>query len=91
MPVTAVDDSSATGDEDSVEDVPQQRGLMIPASMGLRFQVPADLDAFTVVASWGTYHAGQGRAARRAAVAPLPAHTRRGPARRSPSPTSPRG
>jgi hypothetical protein len=28
---------------------------MIPASMGLRFQVPADLDAFHVVASWGTY------------------------------------
>ncbi|MGL5861331.1 MAG: DISARM system helicase DrmA, partial [Phycicoccus sp.] len=30
-------------------------GLMIPASMGLRFQVPLDLDAVTVHASWGTY------------------------------------
>ena len=28
---------------------------MIPASMGLRFQVPADLESFTVTASWGTY------------------------------------
>jgi hypothetical protein len=28
---------------------------MIPASMGLRFQVPADLEAFRVVASWGIY------------------------------------
>ena len=28
---------------------------MIPASMGLRFQVPADLASFTSSASWGTY------------------------------------
>ena len=28
---------------------------MIPASMGLRFQVPADLESFAVTASWGTY------------------------------------
>ena len=28
---------------------------MIPASMGLRFQVPPDLESFTVTASWGTY------------------------------------
>jgi hypothetical protein len=55
VPVTAVDESSAAADEDSVEDAPQQRGLMIPASMGMRFQIPADLDTFTVVASWGTY------------------------------------
>ncbi len=55
MPVTAVDDTAPTADEDSVEDQPQQRGLMIPASMGLRFQIPLDLDAFTVRASWGTY------------------------------------
>ena len=54
--VTVVDESSAAADEDSVEDTPQQRGLMIPASMGLRFQIPADLDTFTVLASWGTYH-----------------------------------
>lgn len=53
VPVTAVDESSA--DEDGLEDLPQQRGLMIPASMGLRCQIPDDLDSFTVVASWGTY------------------------------------
>ena len=58
VPLTAVDDSSADTDDD-VEDVPQQRGLMIPASMGLRFQVPTDLDAFTVTASWGVYHSAR--------------------------------
>jgi len=55
VPVTAVDDSTASSEEDSVEDEPQKRGLMIPASMGLRFQIPTDLDSFTVRASWGTY------------------------------------
>ncbi|WP_261574790.1 DISARM system helicase DrmA [Frankia gtarii] len=56
VPVTGVDDSGAGADEDSgLEDTPQQRGLMIPASMGLRCQVPDDLEAFTVTASWGTY------------------------------------
>lgn len=29
--------------------------LMIPASMGLRFQVPPDLVSFTITASWITY------------------------------------
>ncbi|MFJ5228851.1 DISARM system helicase DrmA [Kitasatospora sp. NPDC088391] len=55
VPLTAVDESSASGDEDEVEDQPQKRGLMIPASMGLRFQIPSDLDEFTVTATWGTY------------------------------------
>ncbi|MDI5968568.1 DISARM system helicase DrmA [Streptomyces sp. SL13] len=55
VPLTAVEDSSASSDEDEVEDQPQKRGLMIPASMGLRFQIPDDLDEFTVTASWGTY------------------------------------
>lgn len=55
VPVTAVDESSAGADEDEVEDQPQKRGLMIPASMGLRCQIPDDLDVFTVTASWGTY------------------------------------
>ncbi|ADU49570.1 DISARM system helicase DrmA [Intrasporangium calvum] len=55
IPMTSVDDSSATADEDEAEDTPQKRGLMIPASMGLRFQVPADLPAFFVVSSWGVY------------------------------------
>jgi hypothetical protein len=59
-PVAAGDDSSAdSGDADDVgnaEDQPQKRGLMIPASMGLRFQIPDNLQSFTVRASWGTYH-----------------------------------
>ena len=56
VPVTGVDDSGAGADEDSgLEDTPQQRGLMIPASMGLRCQVPDDLESFTVTASWGVY------------------------------------
>ena len=38
-----------------MEDEPQQRGLMIPASMGLRCQIPEDLESFTVTASWGVY------------------------------------
>ena len=55
VPVTAVDESGAGPDEDSVEDQPQQRGLMIPASMGLRCQIPDDLVEFTVTALWGQY------------------------------------
>jgi hypothetical protein len=57
VPLTSVEESEAGSEEDATpDDDPQKRGLMIPASMGLRFQVPADLDAFTVVASWGVYH-----------------------------------
>ncbi len=56
VPVTAVEDSGAGADEDTVEDEPPKRGLMIPASMGLRCQIPDDLDSFTVTASWGVYH-----------------------------------
>ena len=56
VPVTAVDDSTASADEDTVEDDPQKRGLIIPSSMGLRFQIPADQAVFTVTASWGEYH-----------------------------------
>ncbi|HUR05523.1 MAG TPA: DISARM system helicase DrmA, partial [Nonomuraea sp.] len=55
VPVTAVDESGAGADEDNVEDDPQKRGLMIPASMGLRCQIPGDLAEFTVAASWGQY------------------------------------
>ena len=48
--------AAAEADEDSgTEDEPQQRGLMIPASMGLRCQIPDDLGSFTVTASWGVY------------------------------------
>ena len=42
--VGADDDGTCRRDEDDAEDQPQKHGLMIPASMGLRFQVPADLD-----------------------------------------------
>ncbi len=60
VPVTGSEEDtlSATVDEDPGEDTddePVRRGLMIPASMGLRFQVPADLDALNVHVSWGTY------------------------------------
>jgi len=60
VPVTGSEEDtlSATVDEDPGEDTddePVRRGLMIPASMGLRFQVPAGLDALNVHVSWGTY------------------------------------
>jgi hypothetical protein len=55
VPVTGADEDGPDGDEDNVEDEPQRRGLMIPASMGLRCQIPADLEEFTVTASWGVY------------------------------------
>ena len=49
VPVTAVDDTQRTRTRTPSRTVRPSSGLMIPASMGLRFQVPADLDAFTVV------------------------------------------
>lgn len=55
VPAYAADDSEADAEDDDAEDRAPKQGLMIPASMGLRFQVPADLDEFRVVASWGTY------------------------------------
>ncbi len=56
VPVAADEEGGSAGDEDGQhEDAPQRRGLMIPASMGLRFQVPRDLATVTVHASWGTY------------------------------------
>ncbi|WP_160049929.1 DISARM system helicase DrmA [Nocardiopsis sp. FR4] len=56
VPVTAVEESGkGAGDDAEAEDQPQQRGLMIPASMGLRYQIPYDLESFTVTASWGLY------------------------------------
>ena len=69
------------------EDEPQQRGLMIPASMGLRFQIPDDLESFTVTASWGVYEPvtdGGRRQGRTSAGTSAPRS--RSP-RRSPSPT----
>ena len=55
VPAEASDDSPVDADEDANEDVGPRRGLMIPASMGLRFQIPTDLDIVTVTARWGTY------------------------------------
>ena len=62
-PVAGVEEetTNATAEEDPGEDTddePVRRGLMIPASMGLRFQVPADpteLESITVHVSWGAY------------------------------------
>lgn len=54
--VEAPDDAGLGSDEEGGEDAPPKRGLMIPASMGLRFQIPMDLPSFTVWTSWGTYH-----------------------------------
>nr|WP_315200809.1 DISARM system helicase DrmA [Actinomyces oris] len=62
-PVTGVEEemTNATAEEDpgqDADDEPVRRGLMIPASMGLRFQVPADpaeLESITIHVSWGTY------------------------------------
>lgn len=59
VPAFAVDQHEADSDEDDAEDRAPKQGLMIPASMGLRFQVPLDLAAFTVTASWGTYETVQ--------------------------------
>ena len=78
-PVTGVEEetASATSEEDPGEDAddePVRRGLMIPASMGLRFQVPADpaeLEAITVRVSWGTYETA-GRDDEDSASAPAP-------------------
>ncbi|AKL74009.1 helicase family protein [Actinobacteria bacterium IMCC26256] len=55
VPTYAADDTEADSQDDDSEDRAPKQGLMIPASMGLRFQVPLELDSFTVTASWGTY------------------------------------
>ena len=58
-PVVGVEEETANAAEEDIgedaDDEPVRRGLMIPASMGLRFQVPANLDAVAVHVSWGTY------------------------------------
>lgn len=55
VPAPAADDEGADSEDDDVDDKAPKQGLMIPASMGLRFQIPVDLEKFTVTASWGTY------------------------------------
>ncbi len=57
VPAHAAEDQSAEAQDDDAEDRSPKQGLMIPASMGLRFQVPRDLESFTVTASWGAYEA----------------------------------
>ena len=71
VPQMGGDETGPDGDEDTADDrddAPVRRGLMIPASMGLRFQVPRDLDALTVHASWGVYHSEAAGAPDRAGV-----------------------
>lgn len=55
VPAFAADESGAESEDDDAEDRAPKQGLMIPATMGLRFQVPNDIESFRVVASWGTY------------------------------------
>ena len=55
LPAYAADEPEADAEDDDAEDRAPKQGLMIPASMGLRFQVPADLESFKVATSWGTY------------------------------------
>ncbi len=87
VPLSTIDDDTAVdSDEDpggDRDDEPVRRGLMIPASMGIRFQIPSDLKAFTVRASWGVYNpektgdvAPSGREIRRFRRTPLRADTR---------------
>ena len=59
VPAFAADEHEADSDDDDAEDRAPKQGLMIPSSMGLRFQVPLDLESFTVTASWGTYESVQ--------------------------------
>lgn len=55
--VSDVDNDPSETEDDDPDDRPQRRGLMIPTSMGLRFQIPLDLDEFTITACWGQYGA----------------------------------
>jgi hypothetical protein len=55
VPSFGVDDGEADSEDDDAEDRAPKQGMMIPSSMGLRFQVPVDLESFVVTASWGTY------------------------------------
>lgn len=55
VPAFSAEEPGADAPDDDAEDRAPRQGLTVPASMGLRFQVPADLESFTVTASWGTY------------------------------------
>lgn len=58
VPLPSTDETTIDAEEDAAQDAPVKRGLMIPASMGLRFQIPLDIKSFTVRANWGTYEPG---------------------------------
>lgn len=53
------EDNQAEAADDDPEDRAPKQARMDPSSMGLRFQVPADLESFTVTASWGRYESVQ--------------------------------
>ncbi|PYI39491.1 helicase [Arthrobacter psychrolactophilus] len=54
--VPAVQENEMAGsDDEGAEDVPLRRGMMIPASMGLRFQVGLDVENVVIRSEWGTY------------------------------------
>ena len=55
VPVDEVEEPTTDDKDDDAEDRVPRQGLIMPSSMGLRFQVPADLESFTVTASWGRY------------------------------------
>ena len=51
----AADDETELGRDGDADDAPVRRGVMMAASMGLRCQVPLDLDAIDVRIAWGSY------------------------------------
>lgn len=55
VPVETSDETESEAEEDDSDDRAPKLGLMVPATMGLRFQVPEDLTSFTATASWGVY------------------------------------
>ena len=55
VPAPTADEAEAEAEGDDPDDRAPKSGLIIPASMGLRFQVSSDLESFVVTASWGSY------------------------------------
>lgn len=50
------EDETEDADDSGVKTV--KKGLMAPSSMGIRFQLPGDVGAVRVIASWGRYNTG---------------------------------
>lgn len=60
VPVPGVDTTEPDGEQDAVDDGPRHRGLMIPASMGLRFHIDwATTIQVIVRARWASYRQRQ--------------------------------